>query len=388
MISKVFLMLLIFSININGVNFFNTKEIFFISLVITGFIFGDYKNIKPLILMLILYFSSFLVNLVLPGSNVDILHGLYFSLGFLYLFLLVFDNKYYRNITIKAYLISSKVVAILIISVWGICFFSNDIKWQLISYLNTIQNDNVAFIFMIRTRKILDWWLPGVYYTTAPCMIPALAYYLAKSINSNYNANKFSCLILAIALILTAARANILAVFVLVFLYFMIINYLRKRVFISLLFFIISSFGTMIVIYFLLNDTHESSLAVKSLHKESYLNLFSTDYFRSIFFGWGAGSSFFTLGFNATTMLTELTLYETVRRYGLISTVLIFTCIWFLPIYKVIIGDLKLYKIYLAAGLLIYTLVAITNPFLLGSIGFCALFFFSSAINMKIEEIV
>ncbi|WP_318513957.1 hypothetical protein [Photobacterium leiognathi] len=384
--SKFFLVLLILSININGANFFRTKEIFFFLLVFSGFIFGDYKRIKPLILMLFLYFSSFFVNLILPGSNVDIFHGVYFSLGFLYLFLLVFDNKYYRKITIEAYLFSAKTVAIFIISVWIICFLFNDIKWQIISYFNSVENDNVAFIFMIRSRKIIDWWLPGVYYSTAPCLIPALTYYLAKAIRHNSNVNKTACTILFLALVLTAARANILAAFVLVLLYIIVINYQRNKIFLSIFFTMLSSVGIIVILYFLLSDVNEGSLVVKTLHKESYLTEFNTDYFRTIIFGWGAGSSFFTTGFNEFTMLTELTLYETVRRYGIISTILILLFIWFPPIYKSISGNLKLNRIYLGCGLFIYILVASTNPFLLGSIGFCALFFFSSAINLSLME--
>ncbi|OEF75423.1 hypothetical protein OA5_05980 [Vibrio cyclitrophicus 1F111] len=383
-ISKLLLVLLIISININGANFFRTKEIFFFSLIFTGFIFGDYSKIKPLILMLFLYFVSLFVNLILPGSNVDAFQGLYFSLGFLYLLLLIFDNDKFWNVTINAYLFSAKVVSLFVIIVWLICFIWNDIKWQLIAYFETVENDNVAFIFMIRSRKILDWWLPGVYYSTAPCMIPALAYYLSHSIRNNSNTNKISCILLSLGLILTAARANILAAFILLFLYFMAINYQRKRIFLSILFSVIASFGSLIILYLLVSDVSEGSLALKALHKEAYIREFSLDYFRTIVFGWGAGSSFFTAGFNEYTMLTELTLYETVRRYGLISSILMLLFIWFPPVYNSFRGKIKLNTAYLGIALLLYISVASTNPFLLGSIGFCALFFFSSAINRSL----
>lgn len=374
-------MLLIVSININGANFFRTKEIFFISLIITGALFADYSKIKPLLLMLVLYFSSFLFNIAIPGSNLQVAQGLFFSMGFLYLFLLVFDNTNYREVTINAYLFSAKIVALLIIGVWILCFISNDIKWQLITYFNAYESDNVAFIFMIRSRKILDWWLPGVYYSTAPCIIPALAYYLSKSIKSSNKTYTLSIALLSLGLFLTAARANMLAVFVLIFMYFMAVNILKKRYLLSILFSIISSVGSLFIIYLLTSDSTESSLAVKALHKESYLEVFSLDYFRTIIFGWGAGSSFFTEGFNRFTMLTELTIYETVRRYGLISTFLIFLFIWSPPLLKSFSGKIHLNVVFLGLSLIIYVLVASTNPFLLGSIGFSALFFFSSAIN-------
>ncbi|KPN77496.1 hypothetical protein AEA42_08420 [Shewanella sp. Sh95] len=381
-LSKVFLVLLILSINVNGGNFFRTKEIFFILLIFTGFVFGDYKKIAQLLMMLIIYFSSLLFNLIFPGSNVDVFHGLFFSLGFLYLLLLVFDNQRYRNVTIDAYLISAKIVALFIIVVWIVCFIWNDVKWILITFFESIENDKVAFIFMIRDRKILDWWVPGVYYSTAPCLIPALAYYLSNSIRKNSNINKGTCVILFLGLVFTAARANMLAASILVFLYVMAINYLRGRIIVSIFFAFLSSIGSIIIMYLLLSDVTEGSLAVKALHKESYLNEFSSDYFRMIVFGWAAGSSFFTQGFNEFTMLTELTLYETVRRYGLTATILILFFIWLPPIFRSFYGRLKIDTVFLGVGLLIYILVASTNPFLLGSIGFCALFFFSSAINM------
>lgn len=382
--SKLFLVLLILSININGANFFRTKEVFFIALILTGFMFGDYSKIKPLIIMLLIYFSSLLFNLIVPGSNVDILNGLYFSLGFLYLSLLIFDNKQYWDSSIRAYLASAKLVAIFIIAVWLVCFIWNDIKWQLITYFDNVENDNVAFIFMIRSRKILDWWLPGVYYSTAPCMIPALAYYLSKSIKNNNNENKLSCIILSIGLILTAARANMLAVFVLLFIYLIAMNYLRRRVIISTIFAVVASLGSLLILYLLLSDVNEGSLALKALHKEAYNGVFASDYFRTILFGWGAGSSFYTAGFNEYTMLTELTIYETVRRFGLVSTLLIFAFIWFPPVLKSFSFRFKLDTAYLGVALLSYILVASTNPFLLGSIGFCALFFFSLIINSSI----
>jgi len=385
-LSKVFLALLIFSINVNGGNFLNTKELFFFLLVLTGCIFGDYGRIKPLLLMLFLYFSSFFVNLILPGSNLNSDQGLYFSLGFFYLFLLVFNKNDFRKVTIDTYLFSAKVVAVFIIAVWFVCFLWNDIKWQLIMFFDSVENDNVAFIFMIRTRKILDWWFPGVYYSTAPCLIPALAYYLAKAIRNNYNIHKTSCLILFLGLIFTAARANILAAFVLFIMYLVITNLSKRRIVFAISIAMVALVGVIFVMYLFLTDIEESSLAVKTLHKQSYLYEFGKDQFRTIIFGWGAGSSFFTQGFNEYTMLTELTLYETVRRYGFISMLVILLFIWFPPIFRTFQGGFQLSTVYLGGGLFIYILVASTNPFLLGSIGFCALFFFSSAIDMSLNK--
>lgn len=382
--SKFFLMLLIFSININGANFFHTKEVFFFLLLISGFAFVDYNRLKPFLLMMIVFFSSLFFNLTISGSNVDYFYGVYFSLGFLYLFLLVFDNCRYRRVIIDSYLFSAKVVAAFIVLVWFVCFFFNDIKWALINFFGNIDNDNVAFIFMIRSRKILDWWLPGVYYATAPCLIPALCFYLFKSIRNNHNSNKSACWLISLALFFTAARANMLAVIVLVFVYLIFISYRRKMIILSFLLATVALVSVLSMLLFLLNDVNESSLAIKTLHKVSYMHEFGSDEFRTLFFGWGAGSSFFTLGFNEVTMLTELTLYETVRRYGLFSTVLILFFIWFPPIIKSFYLDLSV--IFLGLGLLVYILVASTNPFLLGSIGFCALLFFSSVINCLVEN--
>ena len=78
------------------------------------------------------------------------------------------------------------------------------------------------------------------------------------------------------------------------------------------------------------------------------------------------------------TGLTELSHLETVRRYGLVPAIMIFVFVWLKPVVTIISKEKSLLKYFYMILLVSYIFVACTNPFLLGSIGFCALLFMST----------
>lgn len=377
-ISKLLLALLILSINVNGPDFFHTKELFFVLFIATSFQYAEYSHLYEFFIMFTVVLISCCLNLIIPGSNLTFSNILSNTLGVIYLILLIFNNDCYKNVIIKTYLFSAKCVAILIISIWCICSFNPFLKTAIIAYFESIKSDKVAFIMMIQNRKILKWWVLGVYYGTAPCMIPALGFYLIQQLNNKSKRNIVNILLLASALIMTGARANIMASGLLVLSYYGF--YLIKRKYYSLALFSLMFvlFGGIIVAYAFLSDKGEASLNVKNLHKVSYLELFDTDIIRTFFYGWGAGSKFYSKGFKCFTEITELSLYETIRRYGFVSTLLIFLFIWLKPILIIFEKKHNFTSIFPIIILCAYIFVACTNPFLLGSIGFCALLFFNT----------
>ena len=184
---------------------------------------------------------------------------------------------------------------------------------------------------------------------------------------------------------LTMARANILAALAVNFFYFAVNLLKKKRL---ALFFFITSASTifsLIVVFLFLSDKTEASLSVKRLHKLSYSKVFDSNVLKYFFPGWGAGSEFYSLGYKEWTYITELSLYETIRRYGMIQTILIFFSVWLSPLIRFCLSSRSLYnKIFWSGTFFAYLFVACTNPFLLGSIGFCALLFMTTILEFKI----
>ena len=202
-ISNLFLSLLILSINVNGPDFFKTKELFFVLFVGSSLQYGNYKHLLELFIMISVMLISACLNLLIPGSDLTLGGIISNTLGLVYLILLVFNNDLFKETIIKTYLVSAVLVAILISSIWIICSLNSVIRYALVNYFSSIKNDKVAFIMMIRNRKIFKWWVLGVYCGTAPCMIPALGYFLIDRLNHRTFKNLLVDILLTSALIMT-----------------------------------------------------------------------------------------------------------------------------------------------------------------------------------------
>lgn len=376
-ISQILLSLLILSINMNGPDFFRTKEMFFFLFVIVSLPFGDYRRIFDFLLIFSILLLTDVMNLIIPGSDLTFIEAIKNSLGMIYLFILVYNKNEYKHTILKSYLFSAVCVALFICTIWIICTFSRAAKELLVAYFSAMKNDKTAFVLKISMKKILKWWVLGVYYGTAPCMIPALGYCLIYGIKNQKNKFLLVEILLTAALIMSGTRANIMTAILLDAFYFGF-WLIRKKQYTLAIFLIIIVAGLGVILAFLFLTTVDASLNVKTLHKISYEREFVSDYGRFLFYGWGAGSTFYSEGFKAYTGLTELSHLETVRRYGLIHTIMIFIFIWLKPILAIISNEKSLLKYFYIILLLSYIFVACTNPFLLGSIGFCALLFMST----------
>lgn len=379
-ISKLILGMLVFMINVNGNNFFHAKELFFVLFVFTSLQYGDFRRLGNFLMMITLYLYSATINLF-TEPNYQFNTAIYFVLGFLYLFLQVYETKVYAQTIIKSFILSAIVVAILSSLLWILCMIFPVITTGLALFFATDETDAAAFIFMITKRRILGFEFLRVYYCTAPCMICALGYYLLQQFINQKKRNIFFILLFNFALVISGARANLLVV-VLLNGGYMFCKLIKEKK-LATAFFIISigSIFSLIFLMLMVSEKNDASIKVKALHKVSYMKIFTEHPYKMLFTGWGAGSEFYSSGFGKMTSTTELSFWETIRRYGLVSTILIFLFIWGRPIIFCLSNKMPtIYKIFFTITIVGYIFVACTNPFLLGSIGFCSLIFMESLI--------
>lgn len=374
-ISKFILALLVISINIRE-PFFHTREILYVLLMITSISYMDFSKAKYALILLVIWLVSYCYNMIIPGSTITIRDGgLQPLILSAYLLLLCFCQERYSKAIISSYNFVSIVVALITISVWLVCFFSNATFWRLRSFFLDFKENSGLTLMSLDYRMILGTRYLTVWYRTAPCMVCTLGYFLIQRLRG-LNKHTVSIVLLAAALIMSGTRANILATFLL--LSFYIVYYLKRKglqLFVIILFCAALFVAVAFVLKFL-NDADSQSSAIKILDSKTYYDIFKSDFFRTLFFGWGCGSTFFSQGRQNVVTVTELTLLETIRRYGLISAYIIFWKIWFKPLKGEIYRGHTNYKSFYLFVFLAYFFIGLTNPYLLDSVGFCALLFY------------
>lgn len=376
--SRTLLFLLIISINIRE-PYFHSRELLFFLFVSISFSYGNYKKIINVLLLLALWGWSLVYNVLVPGS--DAINGSWFQAIIIsaYLFLMVFSKKEYYETIINAFLFSATLVSLITIGLWLLCWFVPAIRTVLATYFMLLhETTNLSFI-NIDTRMILGVPFFFVWYRTIPIVIPALGYYYIIRLSGNKNRkNLFRIILYTVALILSGTRADMMAAGLLCFFY-LCFQLLRKRCFCTAYVLVLTTLCVGAVAAFsFLNDKGSKSSSIKHLHQISYFNTFDTDYARTLFFGWGDGSTFYTLGRRAFVDLTELSHWETIRRYGFISMVLIMFFIWLRPLIRKVLNEKSIIKYYYMLVVFAYIFVACTNPYLLDSLGFCVLLFFDA----------
>ncbi len=374
-ISKLLLSLLIVSINLRE-PFFHTRELFFFLFIITSIRFANYKNLICSLLLLFIWSVSVVYNLLVKGSNIDFGDGGFETIiSAVYLFLVCFSERKYASTIIRAYLFSSILVAFFIIFLWFLCSSSSFLYSTLKLFFDDLRERKNLMICSIDKRVILGVQFMGVYYRTSPCMICALGYCLIEKLKGNGNRN-FLIIIYTVALFFTAARANMMCACLLLLVYIVFKLLKNKHFSIAFLLILFCFVSAILFAILFLNDKGSHSSSIKAGHQQSYFDVFDTDYLRTIFFGWGAGSSFYSLGRHKFVNVTELSHLETMRRYGFLQTLVIFIFIWFRPLYKKFTKEKSIFKYFYLVVLLAYIFTACTNPFLIDSFGFCALLFF------------
>lgn len=384
-ISKNLLFLLIISINLRE-PYFHTRELLFFLFIFFSIPFGNYKKIINILLYLTIWGVSLIYNVIVPGSNV--IDGVWFQ-GIIissYLFLMVFSTKEYRDVIIKGFITSATIVSIITIILWLVCWFIPAIRTALIAYFSLLyEKTNLSFIG-IDTRMIVGIPFFFVWYRTIPIVIPALGYFYVKRLKGQKTRkNAFYIIIYTIALILSGTRADILVAFMLLFFYIAFFLMQKHRFFIAICIVLAGLYGGLMAANAFLHDKGSNSTAIKTLHQISYFNTFDSDLIRTIFFGWGYGSTFYTLGRNKFVDVTELSHWESIRRYGFISFIMIMTCIWLKPLINIFIKEKYVIRYFYIIWVLSFVFVACTNPYLLDSLGFCVLLFFDVCFQFDVS---
>lgn len=374
-ISRLFLSLLIISINIRE-PFFHIREMLYVLFVTTSFTYIDYKQIKFVIALVVIWMISTAYNLAIPGSDFKLnLSGLNTIIVAGYLFLICFSQARYANTIIKSYMFSASVVAIITVVLWLFCYFSKHNYSILRAYFIQLQGRTGLTFISIDLRAILGTRFLTVWYRTSPCMICALGYCLIERLNEN---GKHTMLILlfTIALIFSGTRANMLSAILLILVYVSFWFLKKKMISVTIGMISLIMFGTFFVASKFLNDPTSASSSIKVSDINTYQKIYFSDILRTLLFGWGPGSTFYSIGRGLTIDSTELTLLETIRRYGLVSAMVIFFYIWFQPLYIIMTRKDVKYKLFYVAVLFAFIFTACTNPYLLDSVGFCALLFY------------
>lgn len=381
-LSCLILGLLIVSINIRE-PFFHTREILFLLLIITSLKYLDLSKLKYALVLITIWSVTILYNIIVPGSNIDFTQGGFETLiAAAYLSLLCFAQRRYADSIIKSYVFVSVVVALITISVWIACFFSESLYWSLRSYFLNLKSQTDLSVMFIDYRAILGTRYLTVWYRTAPCMICSLGYCLIQRLEGRKK-NTIYILLFVIALIFSGTRANFLSAILLVVFYFAFILYKKGFKIVTIVIFIIAVVSALVLAMSFLNDPGSRSSAIKVDDANTYLEMFRSDPLRTLFFGWGPGSSFYSVLRNKVMNISELSLFETVRRYGIVATCIIMFGIWLSPLRNSSFKKKGEYKLYYFLALAAYIATAFTNPYLIDSVGFCALLFYYTCFKYR-----
>ncbi len=251
--------------------------------------------------------------------------------------------------------------------------------------LNSLSSDPEKSIVAVSSEiEYLGMSFPMFYWGSLPSFTVILGLLLYKLFTKYSLRLLFYAIAVTIPFFVSGSRVPILIPFGCLYfvLSYIIINS-RKKI-IKYLFYlvpVILGLGFIYISYVLASDMTQTSNLAKYGHYESYKILFEThpDY---MFIGQGIGSEFYSSGFGRMTDITELTYFEIVRIYGLLSVPLLGVIIY--PIFK-------LWK-YRKAGIIyiliwsyvIFLVSAGTNPKLLNTAGMLVvLVMYSVAYNVK-----
>jgi hypothetical protein len=267
------------------------------------------KNIDILLSFLLLL--SILPSLFFPYlSNQD------FSLGlsqvmpilifpFLIIIIHLREKDYNEIVSLLTTVFSSVIIVFYLLRLFDIGFAN--------SFAEHLDSAREAGFFDYKSN-LLGIYLPVVYFKPTLLLVPLGLYCLLIN-------KKSSFLLVMIALFIAPSRTG----FIVLFLFFGGNYFMRASLFIkltslTLLFFLVSYISSYIDIENLI-----FGLSVRLGHLSSLMEM-SFDY-ESLILGQGAGTSFYSYGFNSMTDGMELSQLEYIRRHGLLSFFFLFL-IW------------------------------------------------------------
>jgi len=208
----------------------------------------------------------------------------------------------------------------------------------------------------------------SVYFHTSPLLVFSLSFYSYKYINNKNYINLFYYVITFLSLIVSGTRNNLFSAFLISIVSYLLFSQNSKN---RLILFILI---TLLVFLFIPNmidiiQGNPTSDKTKLNFVKDYFNQMKD--FKTILFGQGLGSSFYTCerGF---VSLTELTYLEIFRRFGfIIGSLQIFLMIYPFLYWRA----LPIYKKWIIISYAFYLIMVFFNPFYFSSNGIILLSF-------------
>ena len=375
-VSKFFLFLLIISINLRE-PYLHSREILLFLTLVTSVEYIDYKKLIYPSALVVIWIVTSTYNLFVNPGDIDINNGGFDTIIISsYLLLMCFKNESYYKTIVKSYLCVSVIVALITIVLWIACYFSNTAFNYTVAFFARLKAETNLDVARVGYRSFLGFRMLTVWYRTSPCMICALGCCLVERLKGIRN-NSVAIFLLTVALFISSTRMNMMVAVLLIFSYYVfywIEKGFRISPFVVLLVTIIIA---VVVAWLFIHDSNSTSSKTKSLDTRAYFQLFESDKIRTLFFGWGAGSLFYSPARRLWINNTELSLFETIRRYGCISALIIFFFIWSSPFRTIGFKQKSIDTLFYFEVVLCYIVTACTNPFLMDSLGFCALLFYN-----------
>lgn len=224
----------------------------------------------------------------------------------------------------------------------------------------------------INAKSYGDFQFLQIFFKTAPFMVLPTAYYADRYFNFSNTRNARTLFMLSaccLALLISGTRANmVIALFIPA--YFgirslLFASFTQKILFFILLFILFVFLLTNIDIILAMLDPEEFSNNVKLGYLNDYMRIFSDPIVLLLGQGIGVIHHFESLGLDL--QITEVTLLELVRNFGLIIATG-YIAFWIAPLILLRQDRLRQYR-WLRVGYASYLLISMSNYFILSSTG-------------------
>lgn len=350
----------------------HVKDIFFIILLI--FVALAYRGIDKTMFLSLLFIyvliSLSIVRGLICNYSFNLEFMVYVYKTFVPLLLLLWMKKT-TFFTWRSMVIPGIIISLMTFFVVVVLLFYPEFELFVYSFF-----DKNGLMVMGR-RPILGVTITTAYYRSLPLLFFPTAILLYRALNEPRMKfwNMFGAFIFSLALFLGGTRACSLSVVVLVAIIVAMKLYAcRNGRFMLVILTIVFIPCFLFVVYKLMSETTESSNVAKYAHIMSYGDLINNDPLL-LFFGAGAGSEYYSKGFNSYTFQTEWSYFEFIRMFG-IPGALVLICFYSYPLLIVYRrrGDLE-YPIPYIISYVLYLIIAGTNPLLIGSDGILALIY-------------
>jgi hypothetical protein len=341
--------------------------LFILSVTIIKYIKKEDFNVPTELLIFVLLFS-----VLIPFISTSVFYlrnsfsftgyqGLPYLKAYLFLtltFFIYFDKNRLMSVFIKMLLTLSIITVLL--------FF---IIISFPKYFNLIYAFGDKYgIFAMPVRQYGSLRYIGIYFHTAPILVISLGYYLNRFIRNRGTSN-FICLFITIlALLLSNTRNTVFSTILMSVVFYLIFsrNINNRQLLIIVIFSVIVFFlPDLVKLIFSRPDSDKT----RSQFVREYFILFKDPI--TLFFGQGFGSSFVSAK-RGIVSLSELTYFETLRRFGLVLGMLQFFLMFYPLLYW---KTLPIDKRWIIIAYAYYLLMVFFNPFYFSSNGMIILSF-------------